>query len=241
MTTKRDSKKSLLAFIGAAVAILGAIPALLVAPLYLAGLMYELGYMSTYGVSSELFPRSLHDYLAYAYYGSVRLCTDALQLFLEWPLLIGALIFAVIATLLGLDKLTTHLAERAPKEAIRSCVNRMLNSRVGAWFFPSFFVSCMVWAIPYVLVTVLALVLIAPFLYHSAGGRAARAQIEAFKTCDMKAAPTGSCARILRNGVPLAAGWIIAKGEGHIALYDGKTVRLYPIAEDVIEVRPKAN
>lgn len=241
MTTKQDSKKSLLAFFGAAVAILGAIPALLVAPLYLAGLMYELGYMSTYGVSSELFPRSLHDYLTYAYYGSVRLCNETFMFLQEWFLLVGVSIFVVIATLIGLDKLTTHLAEKTHKSAISSWIEHMLNTRVGAWLLPSFFVSYYVFLSTFMFVGVLFLLLVAPFLYHSAGERSAREQIESFKTCEMNAVPSGNCVRITRAGVPLAAGRIIAKGGGHLALYDGKTVRLYPVAESVIEVRPKGN
>lgn len=237
MTAKRDTKKSILAPIATAIAILAALPALLVTPLYLAGLMYELGYMGTYGVNSELFPRSVHDYLTYAYYGSVRLCEETLKAFKDYPLEIGISIFVVVALVVGFDRLFTHWAERLPIEAIRRFLDRLMNNRIfGAWLLPSAVISFLVWAVPYMALTIISLGLISPFAYHAAGERSARESIEKFKGCDMQAQPTIGCVRIMRNGKPLAAGKIIARGGAHIALYDGVTVRLYPVTEDVIEV-----
>jgi len=200
--------------------------------LYLIGYYYSQGYLATFDVSDQYFPSSVQDYLVNSFFVFVQFIVGILAYANEkYYVFIG---FAFGMFLLSLVMVVayrySHKIDKT-KEILKN------HPSFDYMVFPSFmfFLSLL---IPYLAIFALALLVFIPIGAYWQGEKDANTAIEKFRGCELhQLEESDKCTFIEKDGVTLHSGMFIAKSSTHIALWDGKNTKIYPLKNELIVMK----
>lgn len=221
----------------AIVGLIGVIPALLAPVIYLCGLVYDYGYLHTYGVSYEFFIRSLQEYYAIAYFGLLGIINFYLPVFFEKFLWAFPLIVFVVA---GLVVVLVHVENTTFIKNLKLRVQRPAWPKLFKHLTFPILAAALAWLIPIFLVATVILILVLPGLFYYRGEAEANRQIEQAKPCSYSLTAPSNCVFLIENGKLVAGGIVVARNSTHLALFNEGRTRIYPMKDQLIEaVLPK--
>lgn len=224
------------------VTIAGAAATILLPILYLNGLMFEEGYMGTYGINTEFFPRTVPDYLTYFFAGTIEVATLILKQPSSLFFILSGVVFFIAFFITWIRRAMNRPPTQGP---ISDWLRARFESRAGTWLVEHFgwplVWAALVWAIPSIVAILTLLLIPSPFLFAEAGKQRAQEDLKKFEPCKI-GQPVAGCSFVFKQGEtggePLMAGKIVAKSATHIAIYNGETW-VYPLTNEVIKTVPR--
>lgn len=197
--------------------------------LYIFGFAYEAGYLGHYGIHTELFPRSVAEYLTSSllfflstFWISAKYIITALSI-----IFFGFILFA--ALMLLADNKSEVLLKKPIKwykkiQPYFLCLKARLNKfNFKILAMPAKFAG-IVFFIFYALLGLMVYASLVTFIPFLVGQKVASDEIKKTKLCNSEK-PVENCVSLTEYGNVVASGKIIASSEKYIALYnDGKTV-----------------
>jgi hypothetical protein len=197
--------------------------------LYLFGYAYELGYLDGYGISNQLFPRSIPEYLTSCLlFFFITFSLTAKYLVISFYLIV--VVFVIYAIL--------HLAiDRNSDFIFKICKPLFFKlKQILLWFFSSInHLNLNVLARPakftawilltlYCLLSIMLVASILTIIPLQIGKKVAVEEIKKAQRCE-KDQITNGCISLSEYGNIVASGKLVASSDKYIALYnDGKTI-----------------
>lgn len=205
----------------------------MIAILYLIGFSYDQGYVDSYGVSTEFFPRTTQEYLIRSFYVLsylVNECISKFHLTLNPTIISAALAFIILFMVIALPY---------PKWIfkIENNTKKFTSSKTGKLVLIPFIGACITLSIPTIFVSTL-LILITPSLApFCIGKNLAQKEISDFKKCNINSHIDieRTCISVIENDKIITQGILVAKSQTHVAIYDGKSTKIYPMKEQTFE------
>lgn len=202
--------------------------------LYIFGYAFDLGYLSSYGLSNEFFARSHQEYLVFSFFACLLLVTKTLELFTNNPLSLS--IFALIVGGIALTTVITY--KHRIDERLHSKSTSIKKHQWFDYIFYPFMLSSFSIVVPFMLTATISIILLVPAIAYFQGQDVAEKEIVNAKTCIYSNAPREECVFLLENGTPFASGKFVARSSSHIALFNQGKTTIYPIKDQLVEVTP---
>lgn len=201
--------------------------------LYVFGYAYDQGYLGAYGVNNDFFPRSIQDYLMYSFFAFLHIAVSILEFTTKNKMVLfmlggGAAVVALVYVFLQkniyVKRLDGHIAKL----------------KKWRWFDYLFFPLLSGWVgivLPFVIITMIAIILLIPAIAYFKGQDIARSEIENAKSCEL---PMEGCVVLFNGDKPYAKGRFVARSDTHIALHEGGITSIHAIQEQKVQlISPK--
>lgn len=200
---------------------------LIIPLLYLIGFFYDLGYLEPFGLNNQYFPRDTQYYLVQSYIAISFLLTIVLK-----PLLIIiSILFSLPVIYFLLLTIKIDLLSYIKATPKKSITNEKQYTLLNIYLKKLI-------VLIYIIGAAIYLVLI-PYFAYSKGLNIANNAMSTFETCQSKTLK--DCVFLYQDNQLIGEGYLITKSSTHIAIWnDGKT-RVYPLKEEMIEIRQDKN
>jgi len=207
---------------------------ILVSVFYAFGYIYDQGYLSQYGLSTEYFTRSHSDYIFKFFYIILLLVTGTFSFSAENILYI-LLFVLVIAITYFLYLQNSKKDRRIPgklKEVINIIkANDTLFNAIKSSILFTFIVSAGFFVMYFILSWLI--ILWSPLRI---GQNDAQKEIDRFTECTEGKVNSYPCAYIYREKTLVLSGALIAKSDKYVAIWNGKKAVVYPLKNEVIVI-----
>lgn len=209
--------------------------------LYLFGYAYELGYLEGYGISNELFPRSIPEYLTSSllFFLITFSFTAKYSIYILTSIVAIFVVYAILH--LAIHKNSYTIIEKikalfSPHKPLLLCISMFIKelnlnilarpAKFTAWIFLTLY--CLL-----VIMLIVSCLTIAPLFV---GKKIAADEIKKFRKC-IPEKLAGECISLTEFGNVIASGKLVASSDKYIALYnEGKTI-IYSSKEYDIQVK----
>jgi hypothetical protein len=203
--------------------------ALLVPILYLVGFGYDAGHLGEYGVDAEFFPRTVQEYLVFAFYAFLDVAVGILDFSkANWKLIAiysGYLASVTLAVVfIGKGNISPLLIGRT-KRLMKHWLFDYIALPIAAWFVGI--------VIPYALVVLAAAVIVLPLFGYLYGRDSAQKEISAHVSCPEIVRK--DCIALYEGGKLLTRGRFVARSSTHIALYDNGKTSIFSVEKKTVE------
>ena len=200
--------------------------------LYACGIAFDHGYLSSFGVEPELFPRNTEDNYVRTYYGLVLLYPGLIK---ALPAILGAIVVSiVIVVFVGAS------GEEQKEHPEESWQKKVAKHRMFKPALYSFVVSAAVWVISSFLVLLGLLLLMLPRTFYLEGKEIGDKQREKHTPCLLAKDGVPECSYLFNDKGFIGAGKIVAADTVRVALFDGGRTRVYLLDGLRIETIPPA-
>lgn len=219
---KKDSKLTLSTVLS--------ITTLSVPALYLIGFFYDVGYLSSYGLNYEHFPREVHEYLIRAFFSKLyligELAKNNIPQWIALFALIGVFLYHLLATYGNSKK--DKISEKVESTKKHSWYKWLLKPAILATIG-----SLLSLYIFYILIIILLLLTFSIGI----GKDQASKEIKVNNKCILESKPKEyPCTFLIKNNKVILSGLLIARSSSQIALWDGEQTIVEPLKDYRIKV-----
>lgn len=204
--------------------------------LYLVGYFYHIAYLYEFGLSSDFYSLDTQEYLSLFF---VVFSLSAISVFSWLQAHVHFIVMAVVVYYLLMVGVVffvrneSHLMEKSG--GIKAVIK-------NSWWYqylvlPIVPTGAIFYMVLYIFVFVLSAALI-PFYGYSQGKELANERLNDFKGCDLTVlSQEQKCTFVLDEGSEILKGLRVAKSDTSIAIWNGEKTIVYPLNDEVIEVR----
>jgi len=186
--------------------------------LYVVGYFYQHGYLSRFGLTNDFFRGSIEDYLIVAFMAFYELFDTILGINFIYLVLT---IFVIIGYAVFL-------------EIVGKKVAKLKNVKRHDYVLLSFFIG----GLCIFIVCLFTVYCSIPRLAVTGGKKIANERIQEFKGCNEETKDY-NCVYLYSDGCLEESGFLVGRSQTHIAIYNGKQSRVFPLKDREVRANVK--
>lgn len=197
--------------------------------LYLVGYYYEQGYLETFGVNSDYFPRTVQEYLVTAFFAFTdmifKIFSIATKNYHQF-IILGIFVFVVAIV-------TVYLVKK--EEKIIKIKNRIRSYKIFDYVFIPSVMFLLTMLIPYLAMVILGSVVLIPIAGYYQGKDKAKKSIEKYLNYSEYGKEEMRRSTLVKKGDKIILkGKFVAKSENSLAIFDGVKTQIISTKEKTI-------